>query len=137
MGQSYKENLIAGGVMSEFSKVDLEKIMASCMAMATMDGEIKADELRPVVAFVEGNWQSGFGDINQLSEKAHEGAGELLKSGSLFDAISEVAVALSEKLDDEQKDSVLKLLSEVLHADDEGHEMEHGMYDIFQNKFQK
>lgn len=119
-----------------FSKEDLEKIMASCIAMATMDGEITKEEIHPVVEFVESNWAGDYGDINDFSAKARDGAEEILKSSSLTESITQVADSLSRSLDEEQQERVLELLSVVLHADDEGHELEHGMYNIFIQKFQ-
>jgi uncharacterized tellurite resistance protein B-like protein len=118
-----------------FSKEDLEKIMASCIAMATLDGEITEDEIHPVVAFIESNWTSDYGDINQFSAKARDGAETILKSSSLTGSIGEIADSLSRSLDEQQKESVLKLLAVVLHADDEGHDLEHGMYNIFIQRF--
>jgi uncharacterized tellurite resistance protein B-like protein len=118
-----------------FSKENLEKIMASCIAMATLDGEITEDEIHPVVAFVENNWKSDYGDINDFSVKARDGAEDILKSSSLTESIGEIADSLSSSLDAEQKESVLKLLSVVLHADDEGHDLEHAMYNIFTQRF--
>ena len=118
-----------------FSKENLENIMASCIAMATLDGEITEDEIHPVVAFVESNWTSDYGDINDFSAKARDGAEDILKSSSLTESIGEIADSLSNSLDAEQKESVLKLLSVVLHADDEGHDLEHGMYNIFVQRF--
>jgi uncharacterized protein YpuA (DUF1002 family) len=112
-----------------FSKENLEKIMASCIAMATLDGEITEDEIHPVVAFVENNWKSDYGDINDFSVKARDGAEDILKSSSLTESIGEIADSLSSSLD------VLKLLSVVLHADDEGHDLEHAMYNIFTQRF--
>jgi uncharacterized tellurite resistance protein B-like protein len=118
-----------------FGKEDLEKIMASCIAMATLDGEITEDEIHPVVEFVESNWNSDYGDINSLSAKAQEGAGKILNASSLTESITEIAGSLSRSLDEQQKESVLKLLAVVLHADDEGHDLEHGMYNIFVHLF--
>ena len=118
-----------------FSKENLERIMSSCIAMATLDGEITEDEIHPVVAFVESNWTSDYGDINDFSAKARDGAEDILKSSSLTESIGEIADSLSNSLDAEQKESVLKLLSVVLHADDEGHDLEHGMYNIFVQRF--
>ena len=119
-----------------YLKEDLEKILSSCIAMSTLDGEIHIDELQPVVNFIEGKWQGDYGDINQMMVSAKDGAGELLKSSSLTESIGGIAGALSGSLGQAQKDAVLGLLKEVLHADGEGHEMEHAMYDIFVNKFQ-
>ncbi len=118
-----------------YKKEDLEKILASCIAMSTLDGEIHIDELQPVVNFIEGRWQGEYGDINQMVASAKEGAGELLKSSSLTESIGGIAGALSGSLDQAQKGAVLGLLKEVLHADGEGHDMEHAMYEIFVNKF--
>lgn len=118
-----------------FKKEDLEKIITSCFAMAAMDGEVTEDELRPVVAFVENYWQSDYGDINQFSAKAMEKAGGTLNASSLNESIGEIAESLSRSLDGQHRESVLKLLSVVLHADDEGHDLEHGMYHIFVDKF--
>ncbi|MCK4910423.1 MAG: TerB family tellurite resistance protein [Thermodesulfovibrionales bacterium] len=118
-----------------YKKEDLEKILSSCIAMSTLDGEIHIDELQPVVKFIEGRWQGDYGDINQMMGSAQKGAGELLKSSSLTESIGGIAGGLSGSLDQAQKDAVLELLKEVLHADGEGHEMEHAMYDIFVKKF--
>ncbi|HEB01611.1 MAG TPA: hypothetical protein ENI12_00075 [Nitrospirae bacterium] len=120
----------------QYRREDLEKIFTACIAMSTLDGEIHLDEIKPVVSFIEGRWQSGYGDINKLSEEANESALEILKSHSLYKSLGGIAESLSGSLDQGQKDAVLKLLSTVLHADGEGHEMEHGMYDIFTRKFE-
>ncbi len=118
-----------------YKKDDLEGILASCIALSTLDGEIHIDELQPVVKFIEGRWQGPYGDINQMMASAKEGAGAILKSSSLTKSIGGVAEALSDSLDQQQKEAVLELLKEVLHADGEGHDMEHAMYEIFANKF--
>ena len=120
----------------DYKKEDLENILASCIAMSTMDGEMQMDELKPVVAFIEGKWQSEHGDINQMLEGAQRGAAEILKSSSLTESIGKIAETLAGSMDQTQKDAVLDLLKEVLHADGEGHEMEHAMHDIFSDKFQ-
>ncbi len=119
-----------------YKREDLEKIFSACIAMSTLDGEIHLDELKPVVSFIEGTWQSEYGDINKLSEEANERALEILKSHSLYESLGGIAESLSGSLDPGQKDAVLKLLTTVIHADGEGHEMEHGMYDIFVKKFE-
>ena len=118
-----------------YKKEDLEKILASCIAMSTLDGEMHIDELKAAANFIEDKWQGAYGDINQMMASAKESAGELLQSSSLTESIGGIAGALSGSLDQAQKDAVLGLLKEVLHADGEGHEMEHGMYDIFVHKF--
>lgn len=119
-----------------YKKEDLEKIMASCIAMSTMDGDMHIEELKPVVKFIEGRWQGDYGDINQMVASAKEEAGELLKSSSLTESIGGIAGALSGSLDQAQKEAVLGLLAEVLHADGKGHDMEHAMYEIFVKKFE-
>ncbi len=119
-----------------YKKEDLEKIMASCIAMSTMDGEMHIEELQPVVKFIESRWQGDYGDINQMVASAKEGAGELLKSSSLTESIGGIAEALSGSLDQAQKGAVLGLLAEVLNADGKGHDMEHAMYEIFAKKFE-
>ncbi len=120
-----------------YRREDLEKIFSACIAMSTLDGEIHLEELKPVASFMEGAWQSGYGDINQLAAEAKESAGGILKSRSLYESLVGIAWSLSGSLEQGQKDEVLKLLSTVLHADGEGHEMEHGMYDIFVRKFEE
>jgi uncharacterized tellurite resistance protein B-like protein len=118
-----------------YSRDDLEKILASCIAIASMDGDIHKDEIRHAKEFVEANWDKDYGDINQFAASANEQAKILLSSNPLSEAIGNIAGGLSNSLDERQKDSVMTLLKEVLHADDDPHEFELGMIHIFEKHF--
>ena len=118
-----------------YKKEELESVFTACIALSAMDGDISIEELKPVVEFMEVNWDQTYGDINQAVVTARDRATEILKAHSLKESLEDIASELSGSLDNAQRRAVLGLLERILHIDGEAHEFEHGLYGIFAKSF--
>lgn len=105
--------------MEAFEKSALTSVIFCAALMSAVDGSVDKEEWEVIKRFIKEHWTPDFGDFRVVREKISNNVKTLIKNRvAMNNKLNQLVAILKRKLSQQQKETMLALVKDVMMADD-------------------